>query len=496
MKKIIYIALMALLPLFLGCQNNTEQKINKIDPTTVRIAMGAEPESLDLFVIIAADSEAIFANVFNALLTYTETGDLINDLASDIAVNSDNSVFTITLHPNVLFHNGQSLTSADVVYTFNRYRELRSAYSTIAKVEALDELTVRFTLNGSDASFPYLLATTWIAPQGYNNQALHPVGSGSYMFTSYTPGRIIELERNPHYFKTEQELFFKKAHFIVATESLAAVMAVQGGSLDLVSEVDASSLSASMKSQLQVVPAPQNLTVLLALNNARPPFNNPLVRQAFNHAVDKQQVLDLVLSGNGVLLDTGLSSVMVNSYNHDLANFYPYNRAKAHELLTKAGYPDGLTVTIRVPSNYKPHVDAAQVLAAQLALVGVRVIIEPIEWALWLEDVHSNRNFEATVIGLTGKLSPFEQLVRFSPTGFYNFMNYGNPEFDELLEQARRSPDPKTQNFLLKQAQQLLADDAVAVFLYDPSWALVANPWLKGLKTYPIKVFRISDYSY
>ncbi len=496
MKRAFFVSLTALLLLFLGCQNNTKAQDSQIDPSTVRIAMGAEPESLDLFVMIAADSIAIFDNVFSSLLTHTENGDLVNDLATNVVINDDNTVFTISLRSNVSFHNGQSLSSADVVYTFNRYKKLRSAYSTISKVEALDDLTVRFTLSASDASFPYLLSSTWIAPMGYDNQAQHPIGSGSYVFSSYTPGQIIVLERNPNYFNPETELFFEKAHFIVAKESLAAVMAVQGGSLDLVAEVDASVLSSKMKNQLQVVPAPQNLTILLALNNARTPFDNPLVRQAFNYAIDKQQVLDLVFNGDGVLLDTGLSPVMDATYNHDLINFYPYNRAKAHELLTQAGYPEGLTITLRVPSNYKAHVDAAQVLAAQLALVGVRVIIDPIEWATWLDDVHSNRNFEATVIGLTGKLSPYEQLVRFSPSGFYNFMNYGNAEFDVLLEESRRNSDPAIQTMLLKQAQQLLTDDAVAVFLYDPSLALVANRQLKGVKTYPVKVFRVSDYSY
>lgn len=492
MKHLFWVALITL-SLFLGCQNSS---LSKVDSTTVRIAMGAEPESLDLFVMIAADSEAVFANVFNALLTFTQSGELVNDLAADVTVNDDNSVFTVTLLPNVQFHNGQSLSSVDVVYTFNRYRELRSSYSAIALVEALDELTVRFTLNASDASFPYLLATTWIAPAGYDNQALHPVGSGPYMFVRYTPGQSIEMERNPNYFKTEQVLFFEKAHFIVAKESLAAVMAVQGGSLDLVAEVDATALTAGMKQQLQLVAAPQNLTILLALNNARAPFNNPLVRQAFNYAINKQQVLDLVFSGEGVLIDTGLSPLVTGSYNHELTNFYAHNQAQARALLDEAGYAEGLTITIRVPSVYKAHVDAAQVMASQLAQVGVTVIIDPIEWAMWLDDVHSKRNFEATVIGLTGKLSPFEQLMRFSPTGFYNFMNYGNQEFDVLLEQARRTSNLEEQTALLKQAQKMLTDDAVAVFLYDPSLALVANTQLKGVITYPVKVFRVSDYSY
>jgi len=109
---------------------------------------------------------------------------------------------------------------------------------------------------------------------------------------------------------------------------------------------------------------------------------------------------------------------------------------KAKDLLAEAGYPNGFTFTIKVPSNYKYHVDTSQVIVEQLKQVGITAKIEQIEWASWLSDVYAGRDYEATVIGLDAKLAPRDVLERYKSDAGNNFLNYNNPQFDKTLDNA------------------------------------------------------------
>ena len=175
-------------------------------------------------------------------------------------------------------------------------------------------------------------------------------------------------------------------------------------------------------------------------------------------------------------------------YEKDLVNSYPYDTAKAKELLTEAGYADGFTFTITVPSNYDFHVRTAQIVVDQLAKVGITAKIELVEWSTWLSDVYVGRQYTSTIIGLDSQLAPSD-VLRFYPTeSSKNFMNYSNTEFDAVFEKAKSTTDSKDKIAYYKQLQQILTADAAAAYLQSPAQLVAVSKNLDGYTFYPVYV--------
>src|SRR5699024_3056495 len=124
---------------------------------------------------------------------------------------------------------------------------------------------------------------------------------------------------------------------------------------------------------------PQNMVQILALNNSQAPFDDVRVRQAISYAVDKDQIVDSVFGGYATKLYTNFSPVMETYYNDSLEGTYDTDLEKAQALLDEAGLGDGFTFTVKVPSNYQPHIDTAQILAQQLRPLQITMEIETVE---------------------------------------------------------------------------------------------------------------------
>ena len=173
---------------------------------------------------------------------------------------------------------------------------------------------------------------------------------------------------------------------------------------------------------------------------------------------------------------------------------------KAKELLAEAGYPDGFSFTIQVPSNYQPHIDTAQVLAEQLKAIGVNAEIQLIEWESWLSDVYAGRNFEATVVGLDASaLTARAMLERFTSTSSKNFTNYSNEEYDEVYARAVASTDEDEQTKDYKECEKILTEDAANVYIQDMVSLVALNKKFAGYEFYPLyvqdmaKIYRVED---
>ena len=154
--------------------------------------------------------------------------------------------------------------------------------------------------------------------------------------------------------------------------------------------------------------------------------------------------------------------------------------------MEQAGYADGFSFTVKVPANYQAHIDTAQIIAQQLQQINITMNIETIEWATWLEDVYTNASYEGTIIGLTGKLDPDDVLGRFESTYARNFYNYSNPTYDQLINDSVTELDEQTRIDNYKQCQQILTDDAVAVYICAPNLVVASRKDLKGYTFYPV----------
>ena len=183
-------------------------------------------------------------------------------------------------------------------------------------------------------------------------------------------------------------------------------------------------------------------------------------------------------------------------YDETLVNTYSYNTDKAKELLAEAGYPDGFSYSITIPSNYDFHVKTGEVIVEQLKKVGIKAEIKLVEWASWISDVYVGRQYETTIIGLDSQLAPSDVLRFYPSTSSKNFVNYFNEEFDELFAKAKASVDEKEKASYYKQLEKMLTDQAVSAYIQSPVQLVAINKKIGGYTFYPLYVQDMSTIYY
>ncbi len=463
---------------------------------TVGIAQDLD-DSLDPHQTVAAGTREVLFNIFEGLVKPNSDGEMIPAVAEKYELSEDGTTYTFTLRDGVKFHNGQTVTAEDVVYSINRCaavpegqeKPLVAAFSAVRSVEALDEKTVTVTIAQRDLEFiSYMTAA--IIPAGYADQATAPVGTGPFRFVSRTPQENFIMERFEDYWGTPAWL--DKVTYKICENADALVMNLNGSSIDLCAHLT-SAQAAQLNSNFKVLEGTMNLVQAIYLNNQAKPFDNQLVRQALCYAIDRQGIMDMVADGHGTAVGSSIYPAFTKYFLPELVDKYPHSVEKAKELLAQAGYPNGFDMTISVPNNYQPHMDTAEVVAEQLREAGIRVTIQPVEWSTWLDTIYNGRQFQATVVGVdAANMTARAMLERFTSDYAKNFINYSTPAYDALFQQAINATDEATQTDLYKQMETMLADTAANVYIQDLSDLVAMRQDLGGLKFYPIYVLDLS----
>ena len=463
---------------------------------TVGIAQDLD-DSLDPHQTVAAGTREVLFNIFEGLVKPNSDGEMIPAVAEKYTLSEDGTTYTFTLREGVKFHNGQTVTAEDVVYSINRCaavpegqeKPLVAAFSAVKSVEALDEKTVAVTIAQRDLEFiSYMTAA--IIPADYENQDTAPVGTGPFRFVSRTPQQDFVMERFEDYWGAPAWL--DKVTYKICENADALVMNLNGGSIDLCAHLTSAQAS-QLNQSFQVLEGTMNLVQAIYLNNQAKPFDNQMVRQALCYAIDRQGIMDMVADGHGTAVGSSIYPAFTKYFLPELVDKYPHDVAKAKELLAQAGYPDGFDMTISVPNNYQPHMDTAEVVAEQLREAGINVTIQPVEWSTWLDTIYNGRQFQATVVGVdAANMTARAMLERFTSDYGKNFINYNNPAYDALFQQAINATDEATQTDLYKQMETMLADTAANVYIQDLCDLVAMRQDLGGLKFYPIYVLDLS----
>ncbi|MBR7046199.1 MAG: ABC transporter substrate-binding protein [Lachnospiraceae bacterium] len=434
-----------------------------------------------------ANSRYITFNIFEGLVKVSTDGTVKPAVAQNVDVNEDATVYTFTLRDGVKFHNGSEVTMDDVLYSVQKAVDAGLAgYNEIASFEAADEKTLVVTLNKTDAGFLDYFTQAVIPADSDDNgeMLLAPIGTGPYMFGEYEVAQQVTLKKFDEYWGEGGSIDEIVVKFL--SDQNAQLTSFQSGAIDGFGGYGEMGEQIN-EENATITQTLSNMSQVLALNNAVEPFDDVRVRQAVALAVDSHDVLDTINYGIGQVVGSPVPPALTKYYMPELEDQYAKDNDAALELLKDAGYPDGFSFTVRVPSNYPVHVHCAEKIVSQLAEVGIDMKIEQVDWGTWLEKVYKGRDYEATLISVDGAtISPTAFLARYVSDSKSNFMNFKSDVYDEAYAEALSATDEASQVEAFKAVQQILADECPGVFIEDIGSLTVYTKQFEGYNSYPL----------
>ena len=486
------------------------------------------------------DFDASAETMFNRLSQFQRGGTAVEPgLATSWDVSPDNLIWTFHLRDGVKFHTTpyfkptRDFNADDVLFTFNRMLDkdmpFRKAYPTefpyftdmgmdknIAKVEKIDDKTVRFTLNSVDAAFIQNLAMSFASIQSaeYADKLLKegkpadinqkPIGTGPFVFKSYQKDSNIRYTGNKDYWKPE-DVKIDNLIFAITTDPSVRMQKLKKN-----------------ECQVTLFPRPADLQALKADPDLKMPqqagFNlgyiaynvmdkikgsdqpNPMaqlkVRQALDMSVNKQQIIDSVYQGAGQL---AVGSMPPTQWSYDdTIKDAPYNIEKAKELLKEAGIKEGTEITLWAMPVQRPYNPNAKLMAEMLqsdwSKIGIKAKIMTYEWGEYIKRSKGGEN-GAMLIGWSGDNGDPDNwlgtLFGCDAVEGNNFSKWCNPEFDKLVKEAKATTDIAERTKLYKQAQQLLKSQVPMTPIANST---VYQPMRKNVENYKISPFGLNSF--
>ena len=497
MKKLWFIGVLLILLLatpVIMAQDTTEGMTPK-PGGTLKVAWDAEWVSLDPHLSSAYSSFAVLANVVEGLTTFDNDIKLTPDLAESWEQSDDGLTWTFHLRHGVKFSNGREMTSADVLYSFQRIIDpqlgsgrVNSCGGSDATFAAPDDYTFTITTTTPNGILPITAATAAgcaiVAPEsaGADGQIVIPIGTGPFTIEDVQGTTSMKLVKNPDYWQTGFP-YLDEVDINVIPENSSRVAALLGGEADLILNPPSESYD-ELKNNADVVLSETPLLQYsyMALNNEVDPLSNALVRQAIAYAIDRDQICQAGEFGLCTVIDG--PTAPGSPWYFDYAP-YTHDVAKAKDLLSQAGYPDGFSMTLMPTSTYENTVRQAQVVQQNLADVGITATINAPEWAQWLE-LEGAGNYDAYLCGWVGLTDADSYFYLQQHTGeVFNFTGYSNPEVDKLLEEGRSTSDFDTRYAIYEQANKMVVDDAPYVYFYSPLGLRAWKPYVEGFVNRP-----------
>jgi peptide/nickel transport system substrate-binding protein len=476
--------------------------ISQTPPNVLVVGQIAEPKSLDPHVDTAVNDFRILVNIYDGLVRYSPgTLEVSPSLATSWEISEDGTAYTFHLREGVSFHDGTPFNAEAVKFNFERMLDENHPYydtgpfplsfffSSITSVDIVDDLTVQFTLSAPYAPFLSNLAYPTgliVSPAAVMENGAefgrNPAGTGAYKFVEWQSNARVVVERNADYWDGAPSL--EAVVFRPITDANTRVAEMLSGGIDVMVEVppdNVATFASDAGFELHEQAGPH--LWFLILNAKEGPFANRLARQAVNYAVDKQSLVDNVLQGTAEVAAGPTPPAFNWAYNDDLEP-YPYDPAKARELLAEAGVAEGTEVTFYVTEGGSGMLDPIPMgtaIQADLAAVGLDVRIETYEWNTFLGEVNPGLEGKADMAEMAWMTNdpdtlPFLALrtAAWPDQGGFNSGYYSNPEVDALLEAAQVSTDQDERAELYKKMQEIVFDDA--------PWLFVAN-WKQNAVT-------------
>jgi peptide/nickel transport system substrate-binding protein len=471
---------------------------------TLVVAQGSDAKSLDPHATNDSPSSRVAKQIYDRLVEADENMNIVAGLA-DKWTRVDDTTWEFNLKKGVKFHNGEELKASDVVFTLKRMQAantVKHIIDTVKEVTAKDEYTVVIETKFSFAPLLSHLAHTASSilnekavTEAGENYGQKPVGTGAYKLVGWEAGSKITLEANDQYHGQKAKI--KTVVFRNIVEGTNRTIGLETGEVDIAYDVEPiDKEKVKTHKNLQLIEGESLGYAYIGMNTKKAPLDNVKVRQAINHAIDKQIIIDTVLNGAGTVANAPIAP-KVFGYSKDLKG-YEYNVQKAKDLLKEAGQ-EGMKTSIWTNDN-PVRVQIAQIVQAQLKEVGIDATIQTLEWASYLDRTAKGEHdmYILAWTTVTGDadyaLHPLYHTSSHGGAGNRTF--FSNPEIDKMLDDARVSTDEKERLALYKKAMETIIAAAPDAMLYYTTQNVGAQKSVEGFKLHPAGHHKISSVSF
>lgn len=505
---------------------------------TLVFGSSGDVDRLDPADVTDGESIQRMDNIFEGLVEYEAGSVLIQpSLATSWEASADGTEIVFNLRKGVKFHDGTDFNADAVVFSFARQYDPNHPYhqygqwaywgwmfGDVEKMEKIDDYTVKLTLKRPNASIMTSLAmftVTIVSPanaEKYKEDAFkNPSGTGPFKFVEWVKDDHITLEANENYWRERAKL--DKLIFKVIPDPSARLMALEVGEVQGIEHLDPAHFDkVKANEDLKLLAEPGMNIGYMAMNSGygyidankngvrdiadehlvkTPGYFEPLtkkkVRQAINMAIDKQSIVDNLYMGTAIKAKNGMPPFMLG-YNDDIVD-YPYDPAKAKELLAAAGYPDGFEVTLHVMPVSRPYMfdppKIGEAIQSYLGAVGIKVNIYQVDWGTYLQETQAGKH-QMCLLGWTGDNGDSDNFLNvlyganassIGTAGNYAF--YTNNTNQELLSAALATYDEEKRAVYYKKAQEMIHEDAGFVYLAHATQTVAFRANVQGYVLHP-----------
>lgn len=467
---------------------------------TLVLAMQLEPTpGLDPTAGAAsAIAEVSLYNIFETLTKINSDSKITGLLAEGWTVSPDLKTYTFKLRQGIKFHNGEPFNSAAVKFSFERavakesVNKDKAVFANIERIDTPDAHTVVLNLKNGSVDLPFQLGqgtAIIVEPKSAATNGTNPVGTGPFRLEAWNKGSNVVLTRWDGH-RNAKDVKLRRVTIRFISDVAAQAAALLSGDVDVFPRV---AVQRSIKQfegnkKFQVIIGGTRAKTIMAINNKRKPLDNVLVRRAILAAIDRKAVIEGAADGFGVPI--GSFYVPGAPGYVDMTGVNAFDQARARALLHQAGITPPLELTMKLPPvSYARQ--GGEVIASQLAKVGINVKIENVEWAQWMSGVYGQKAYDLTIVS---HVEPLD-FGNFARPNYY--WGYESKAFNDLWAKINATVKAEDRNKLMAEAQKMVAEEAVVAYLYQPTGITVANARVKGLwKDMPLSANDLSALSW
>ena len=457
----------------------------------LRYGLSTDPSNFEPHVSPGAASGAVKLMAYSTLITYDTNGQLVGDLAESFGW-PDDKTFEAKIRQGVQFHNGDTLTPDDVVFTFQRIMDPKTAasnapyFADVSTIETGDNNIVRFRLKQPNATLPYGIAdgSSLIVSKKWMMSGVDPkttmMGTGPFKFVERKPGVSITMTRNPHYFLPNLPYLDGITVQPMADDN-ARVTALRSGSVDFIDYVPYTQMDIIQKSSDLVFKSDKVLGFgWLAFVVDRKPVDDVRIRQAFAYGMDRQKMVDVAFSGHGAPITGGIIPKGWVGYSPDLEGTYNVNYDKSKQLLQAAGMPT-FNTDVLTTSSYSVIQRPAIATQAELKNANINVNLVQQEWLPFNDTVKAG-TFAVHVWGSAPAFNDPDFLTRYvGSSGFFaKQIHFKDDQIDQWLSQGRQTLDPALRGEIYHNVEKRVLDLVPWTYLIRREQGEAMQKYVKG----------------